>query len=82
MTIAKFPEEKGIQCLADIQLNVLNYLTNRNFEKNSENNFYASQFNKPTKLGILEAYSDMRKIQKMLIFGEKSASHCMTVNLN
>lgn len=79
MLVKKFPEERGMECLADLQLNVLNYLTNRNFQQKPEENFYATQFNNSDNLGILESYSDMRKIQKMLVYGEKSASHCMTV---
>lgn len=79
MQIKRLPEEKGLECLADIQLNVLNYLTQRNFQEHPENNFYATRFNSTDNLGILESFSDMRKIHKMLVFGEKSASHCMTV---
>lgn len=78
--IKRDPEERGLECLADLQLNVLNYLTQRNFQENPENHFYATHFNNPDNLGILESFSDMRKIHKMSVYGEKSASHCMTVN--
>lgn len=44
---------------------------------NAEDHLFFN-YDQRNPLGSLDLFTNMTKIQKMLVYGEKSASHCMT----
>ena len=48
-------------------------------ENAEEKLFFNTNLNDP--LGGVDVFKKMTKVQKMLVYGEKSASHCMTVKI-
>lgn len=76
----RLPEETGKECISDMQLRVFDYLENRRRTEEPEEDFYSPSAPFKGGIGVNVAYTQMKLIHSMVIYGEKNASHCMTVD--